>query len=161
MKINKTYRIFALSMSLLLLLSSIGFSADFHFCQGEFKNLALFTKAKSCHEIAAMHASCHGGKNKPSSCHKSELKNSEVSCTGDEEEDGCCTNNTELMQLDVDYSFHGQAAENLIDLYDDLAILTSNPRIEFSTFAFPSQYQNYKPPLLVENLRVRFQSFLC
>ncbi len=152
MKTRKTYRIFALSMSLLMLISSVGFSADFHFCQGEFKNLALFTKAKSCHELAAMHSSCHS---KTTSCHASE-----VSCDSDEE-DGCCDNNTELMQLDVDYSFGGMAIENQIDVQDHLTILPSKFPTEYSALTYPAQYQNYKPPLLVENIIVRFQTFLC
>lgn len=155
MKICKTYRIFALSMSLLMLMTSVGFSADFHFCQGEFKNLALFKKAKSCHEIAVMQAACLGNKDAVSSCH-----NTGVSCDG-EEENGCCDNRTELMQLDVDYSFAGLGIENSIDLQDDLAILPNKQRLEYSAFTYPAQYQNYKPPLLVDNLRVLFQSFLC
>lgn len=152
MKTRKTYRIFALSMSLLMLLSSVGFSADFHFCRGEFKNFALFTKAKSCHELAAMHASCHS---KAATCHSSD-----VSCDG-EEEDGCCENNTELMQLDIDYSFGGIAIENQVDLQDQLALVPNKSQTGNSAHTYPAQYQNYKPPLLVENIIVRFQSFLC
>ena len=155
MKIRKTYRLFALSMSLLMLITSVGISADFHFCQGEFKNFALFTKAKSCHEIAAMHASCHKSESKTTSCHKAE-----VSCAG-EEEDGCCNNKTELLQLDIDYSFGELAIENLNDFQNDLAILPNKPRLKYSSISYPAKYQNYKPPLLTEDLSIRFQSFLC
>lgn len=155
MKIRKTYRIFALSMSLLMLLSSVGFSADFHFCQGEFKSLAFFKKAKSCHEIAAMQMACHGNKEIVKSCHSEN-----VNCD-DNEEDGCCENNTELMQLDIDYSFGGLAVENTVEVHNHLAILPNNPRFDFSAFTYPAQYQNYKPPLLVDNLTICFQCFLC
>ena len=151
MKIRKTYRIFALSMSLLLLLSSVGIAADFHFCQGEFKNFALFTKAKSCHEIAEMQASCHKSKN--GSCHEAA-----VSCSTDEE-NGCCDNNTELLQLDVEYSFSGFAIE--YDLQFDQAILPSKEKLAVPALRYAAEYQNYKPPLLIEDLTVRFQSFLC
>jgi len=106
-------------------------------------------------------ASCHSGKEKASACHKAENENTKVSCNGEDEEDGCCTNNTELVQLDADYSFGGMTFDKTVDLEDNLAILPNKPRLAYSTFTFPSQYQNYKPPLLVENLRVRFQSFLC
>ena len=142
-------------MSLLMLITSVGISADFHFCQGEFKNFALFTKAKSCHEIAEMHASCHKVESKTASCHKAT-----VSCSS-EEEDGCCNNNTELLQLDVDYSFGNLAIENLSEFQDHLAILPCKLRIDFSSFSYPAKYQNYKPPLLTEDLPILFQSFLC
>jgi len=144
----------------MMLVSSVGFSADFHFCQGEFKNFALFVKAKSCHEIAAMHASCHGGKKKTKSCHQSEEKNTKVSCGG-EEKDGCCTNNTELVQLDTDYSYGGHGIENSVDVVDLLAIVPTEIKLTHSNFSYPSAYQNYKPPLLVNDLRIQFQSFLC
>ncbi len=47
---NLSHRIFAVSMALLLLLSSTGFSMDAHYCQGELKNISLFGKAKGCYD---------------------------------------------------------------------------------------------------------------
>lgn len=141
-------------MSMLLLLTSVGISADFHFCKGELKNFALFSKAKSCHEIEAMQSSCCKAKAELAACHKTE-----VSCDG--EEDGCCSNNTQLFQLDVDFSFGQITLEDHSDVLSDWALEHHATNIATSNFTYLSKYQNYKPPLLVEDLPVRFQSFLC
>lgn len=154
MRIRRLHRLFALSMAFLMLGVSAGFSADFHFCQGEFKNFALYKKAKSCHELAAMKATCHMSSENKSSCHSAK-----VTCDG-EEENGCCDNNTVLVKLDADYGF----GFTLIDVTDtDINCLrgVAQKRDTRSVLKTKIQYLNYKPPLIVVDKIIRHQSFLC
>ena len=63
MSTRPTYRIVSLVLAMVLFSTTVGISMDFHYCQGELKSVALFSKAKSCHEIAASN-------NEVPSCHK-------------------------------------------------------------------------------------------
>ena len=155
MKIRTLHRIFALSMAFLMLGVSAGFSADFHYCQGEFKNFALYKKAKSCHELASMKASCHTKSDSEKTCHSAKIK-----CDS-EEENGCCNNNTKLVQLDLDYAF-GAFQITTTDFSPNYftvvgQVIPDLRRINKEKI----QYLNYKPPLIVTEKTILFQSFLC
>jgi hypothetical protein len=51
-------QITAMSLSGLMLLSSIGFSIDMHFCQGMLKSYSLIGKAKTCHSTPTAAMNC-------------------------------------------------------------------------------------------------------
>ena len=51
-KINITYRLFALTMALLMFVTSVGFSIDLHICQDHVKSASLFGDAPTCYELA-------------------------------------------------------------------------------------------------------------
>ena len=155
MRIRRLHRIFALSMAFLMLGVSAGFSADFHYCQGEFKNFALYKKAKSCHELAAMKASCHMSSDEKTSCHSAKVK-----CSGEEKE-GCCTNDTVLVQLDVDFGFGAIDLDTTIDSQFNIFVFNQNQVDKRSQLRTKVQYLNYKPPLIVVDKTIRYQSFLC
>jgi len=87
MNISGTYRITCLIMAFLMLFTSVGFSADVHFCKGEFKSFSLVGEASSCHTA------------KKSCPHHANM------VTEDGNEKDCCTNQKfEVEDLDVDYN---------------------------------------------------------
>lgn len=153
MKNRRLHRLFALSMAFLMFGVSVGFSADFHYCQGEFKNFALYKHAKSCHELAAMKASCHT--DAKSSCHSAK-----ITCDS-EEENGCCSNDTKLVQFDLDYGFGSFSIAQEANI--DFKYLLGTEVIESYAHKYhtKNKFFKYKPPLIVTEKTILFQSFLC
>ena len=151
---NFIKRIISLSLAILIGFTSIGYSADLHFCKGNLKSMAFFGTAKSCHEMA-MKASCH---------HKKEsIPNSET-CS-DETEKDCCKNEkvtdnfeydgvsilqeyiTETVPLDLE-------STEYCDWFSDFNSIKS------VSINDPPQKNIYPKPHGIE-LRVAIQSFLC
>ena len=87
MKKTALHRTTSLTLAILMLFTSVGFSADLHFCKGEFKSFSLFGKAESCHTVKK---SCPHHSNK---------------VVSDQSEKDCCSNKTiEFDDLDSDYN---------------------------------------------------------
>ena len=87
MTLKSTYRIISLITALMVFISSVGFSADVHYCKGEFKSFSLIGEATSCHTA------------KKSCPHHQETK------VDEEKEKDCCNNQkVEVDDLDTDYT---------------------------------------------------------
>lgn len=87
MKKTALHRTTSLTLAILMLITSVGFSADMHFCKGEFKSFSLFGKAESCHTV------------KKSCPHHANM------VVSDQSEEDCCSNKTiELDDLDSDFN---------------------------------------------------------
>lgn len=70
-----------------MLFTSVGFSADLHFCKGELQSFSFFGEAESCH---AMKKSCPNHSNM---------------VVSDKAEKDCCSNKTiEVDDLDTDFN---------------------------------------------------------
>ena len=106
------HRIASLTLAVLMLFTSVGFSADLHFCKGEFKSFSLFGEAESCHT-------------KKKSCpHHANM------VVSDQSENDCCSNKIiELDDLDSDFNISIDA--ELTDL--QLKFVTSFVYSFFST----------------------------
>ena len=59
---RKIYRITALFMAALMFLTSVGFTVDMHYCQGNIKSFSFFGKAKNCYELANLPTPCQAHK---------------------------------------------------------------------------------------------------
>jgi len=86
---NKTpHRIISLTLAIMMLFTSVGFSVDLHFCNGEFKSFSLIGEASSCHTA------------KKSCPHHANMIVEDDSAVKD-----CCTNQSfEVDDLDADYN---------------------------------------------------------
>lgn len=139
-------RVFHISLALLLLISSSGLVLSQHFCRGELKSTALFVEASSCHSKAVRKHCPH---------HPPAQKESEP-------KKGCCDTTTDFLQLDGEQlatdcsipSLEAPLMLAVLRVVSDVFILeTTNSKI--------THYLNYKPPLLVRDLPVSLQTFLC
>ncbi len=150
---NNILKLLALSLALLLLLSSVNVSIDLHFCQSHLKSFSLIGKAKNCHELAKEKASCPH--------HKKDLAlTGGTSCAEDQEMKDCCRNQTIHVQSEIDepilhFDFFTPKLQNFVvalvfTLFSDFL----NQEQEFIPFA------HYKPPLIQKDLPVLFESFL-
>ena len=152
MILNRTYRLFSVTMALLLLLSSSGLTMDLHFCQGHLKRVNFIGKAKTCAEMALMVEHC--SKKKAKSCH-SKAK----SCTGGESHDGCCDNKAVVLDLDIEKADFldvnsSDLKENTAVVAIDKFILSNENQLKKVAF------RHYKPPLPTTDIYILFESFL-
>jgi len=133
------YRFLALNLALLMLLTSLGFHLDAHFCQGKLKSLSLFGKAKNCYELA-------GGMTKET-CSKHVQDHSEV--PGDQvNQKACCTDHSlyvQSQQNPVNVSFDAQTIE-----------LTQQFIIAFTLAFFSNEQVENTSPLLAQDKIPRF-----
>lgn len=56
--IRKTYRLFALSMAILMLCTSAGLAVDMHFCGGKLVSISFFGEADTCIKPGTGQAGC-------------------------------------------------------------------------------------------------------
>ncbi len=149
-KKSLSHRITAISMALLLLVSSTGFSMDVHYCQDQLKKISFFGKATSCHEKQSTPA-CHKTKK---TCHHKANNLAEA------DEDNCCHNETIVIEKsDVE-----APSPQLAMLQDTklefvalvLAAYIFNYNVE-SDF-HPDKF--YKQPVPDRDIQVLYQTFL-
>ena len=144
---NCTYRFIAILMAFLVLLTSIGFNIDMHFCGGQLKNISFTGKAESCHKNSMADCPFHkkmmaenGGKNFTS-------KN-------------CCSNHTAYFQTDLieDIQTMDIVVTSQLQQFVTAFVLVflQNQVVETT----PSTFTAYSPPDISRDIPVLIQSFL-
>lgn len=144
-----TRHIIAISLSGLMLLTSVGYSIDMHYCQGKLKSFSVFGKAKSCHSLTKTKVYCP---------HHQKMMVDNKACDLDKK--NCCSNKTLHFQLDqlqkvhsLDYSLSQQMTP--LALAKNVVNWAST---DFRISQLPSVC--YKPPLIVKDQIVLKQSFI-
>ena len=125
----------------------MGLVVQRHFCQNELKSISIFLEAEACHEQNNAEKSCpfHPPQSQSDSEKLAEKK--------------CCNNDTEVIILDEDYT---PAAFELGPKPVLIALIALVLRLEIiKTDPTLPHYLNYKPPLIVWDHSLRFQTFLC
>ena len=140
------YRIGHIILALLIFISSTGFVLNMHYCQDELKSMAIYFEAEACHQEKEM-ASCP--------MHNAENHH------GEKESKGCCDDETEYLKSETDQIATASEVEINVNPVLLSALLVAL-QIELPSIDTQSlQYFNYKPPLIVCDLPVRLQTFLC
>ena len=145
---NKISRHFAPLLVLMILVSSMSYSVDFHYCQGQLKSFSLIGKAKNCHEMAAKKSTCKH--------HKA----NEDSLASDSVDKKCCNNETVYFESDLDKQI---VSFDFIDIdlsqfESAFSSTVSSNYVEF--FKQDAPYLYYKPPLIRKDIPVLFETFL-
>ena len=152
MKSNSiTYRIFSITMALLMLFSSAGFVLDMHYCQGQLKTTSFFGKAKSCHEVG------EGMKNCP---HHKKMMAEQKSESNSLSEKGCCSSKTIYLQSDQDQQLqHNNVIETSIQLQHFVIAFTEVFLKSHDSETDNPTYAHYKPPLIPRDIYVLLETF--
>ena len=148
--INNTYRIFALTMALVMFTSSVNLAIDMHYCQGKLKSVSFLGKAESCHDMAsAMMPNCP---------HHQKMIEKTEGCSMDKKD--CCDSKTILIQSDVDEIntsskiVVSQELQQFVVAF--IEVFFNNNYVE----NIAPNYQYYYPPIVVKDIPVLHQSFL-
>lgn len=155
MRTNKSYRIAAFLLAVLMFSTSVGFAVDMHYCGDQLKSFNLFGKAKTCMEKA--------GNAKNQSCTKLRMQQhaEHGEQSGDQiEKSDCCHDKTVQVQSNqqlevpsVEMSIHPPLQQfilaYLVVFLIQLDARKNNPAAE-----------SYRPPLIPRDILVLIQSFL-
>lgn len=150
--INRTYqRIIALTLAFLMLMTSVSFAVDMHYCNGQLKSVSLLGKAKTCHEKAMA--------NKKVTCphHQKMQKQS----NGDEmDKDDCCKNKTILIQADNDRTKSDLALPTFQQLQQFAIAYILVFHAKITTDKQSIQEFSYLPPFISRDIYVLSEAFL-
>ncbi|MEL6659483.1 MAG: hypothetical protein AAFP77_31190 [Bacteroidota bacterium] len=141
------YRLFHILLAFLLLISSTGLVLSQHYCLGELKSSALFADATPCYVQQAKKRKC-----------QSHTAGTQVKAT----KRSCCDTTVDFLQLEDD-----QLAQDITIPSLNVPVLISSLQVVLGVFTTTEDdrkachYLNYKPPLLVCDRPVSFQTFLC
>ena len=148
--IKPTYRIIAGLLAMLMFFTSAGLAVDMHYCQGQLKSFSLFGKAKNCHEMMQAKASC--------SHHQKMATATDTTCSEDEKD--CCKNKTVYLESDQDQV---QAVNSFVIDQSTQLFVTAFVKSFFEKVLVEKEtpvFAKYKPPLILRDVPVLFQSFL-
>jgi len=148
-KPHPTYRLIALFLALLMFTTSAGFAIDMHYCQDELKSYRLFGEAENCHEKAEAKACPHHA--------KMEMEKEGRAM----ERDGCCHNETLLLQADQDQSTQSfeYAVNKPLQQFLAAYIVAFHKGLQLEE-AQKADFLHYKPPSISRDISVLTQSFL-
>ncbi|MEM9990641.1 MAG: hypothetical protein AAF738_02690 [Bacteroidota bacterium] len=156
MKIGIIHRITALTMAVVLFVTSTGFSIDVHYCKDKIKSIRIFGEALSCHKntpTSSTKACCH-----------SKQKTCELAPTSQDDanlcEKNCCSNKT--IQIDNNQNTEKQLPVEISPLQIQFLAVFVQVFVLKKTklHQLISSHLNYIPPLLNRNIPVLIQSFL-
>ncbi|MCI5092686.1 hypothetical protein [Phaeodactylibacter sp.] len=139
---------FHILLAVLLLISSTGLVLSKHYCNGDLKSTALFAEAAPCHQNKKL-KSCPAHGTMP------------VSDEDAPQKKGCCDTETDFVKVDDD-QVEASLEFNLFDypaLFATLVVLAGFSPVDEDDKS--RHYFTYKPPLLICDLPVRLQTFLC
>lgn len=126
-------------MALLVLVASMGFTLNKHFCGGELKQVAINKQVELC-------VMCKAAEEKPA-CHK-------------EQDKDCCENQQDKVEIN-DLTLAKKIDKQIQSDFNFIAlapILLSNIHVDLSSNSI--HLKEYAPPLIAHNIPVEVQSFL-
>ncbi|MEZ4848219.1 MAG: hypothetical protein R3B93_06300 [Bacteroidia bacterium] len=137
-------------LAITILLSSSGFVIQKHYCQEELQNVAVFIKAEPCHKKVSEETRSCSLTDSNYHKHNNGLKKKD-----------CCSDKLEYIKSEQE--LQSQVPE--IEIVNNpilLGLISLVLKIELpdESVALP-HFLNYKPPLLVWNLPLSLQTFLC
>ena len=139
------HQISSLFLAVLVLAGSTGFTVNKHYCQGELQKVTFTEKVKQC-------PMCTKKQELPP-CHKHMDPSTAFS------DEKCCQNETELLKVE-DYNKAPKVNLEHKISFEFIALA----QIILLDFSFDStsqsEYLNYKPPLIAQDIPVLVQSFL-
>jgi len=136
-------RFFHSILALVLFISSSGIVLHQHFCQGKLKDVAIFAKAKPCHDQ-----------------HQSAKKPACPFHPPAEMPDDCCDDQTDFVKSEQDQQLSNFSYKVFQTLTSAALIPPAiNWKLPIVDYITPL-YRNYKPPPLVCNRSVLLQTLL-
>ena len=146
--INKAYRIIALILAFLVLVTSAGFSLDIHYCQDRVKTWSIFGSAKGCSGVERQAQLCD---------HKSSLADQKGSLSRKK----CCENRHYIFQSHQEQRIPSSTlsvAAHPVKVIPVVAAPILPEEVSIDTRALASD--RYKPPLIHRDIPVLSQAFL-
>lgn len=147
MNFNKSYQhIIPLTLAFLMLMTSVSFAVDMHYCNGELKSVSLFGKAKTCHEKAVE-------QDQPTCPHHQKMMEK------DEKKD-CCENKTTIVQADDDLAKSDISVLNTPQFQQFVIAYVTVFYTKITTDKQSIQDISYQSPLISRDIYALSETFL-
>ena len=139
-------------LAMLMFSTSMGFSIDMHYCQGELKSFSILGKAKGCHEGLTKVVDCpiHGKMVVP--------EDTLQGCNMDQKD--CCQNKTIYIQSEQDLVLQKSQFTSSKHFQQFLVAHVEVFIKEYIDIESTLVLVNYRPPLISRDIPVLTQSFL-
>ena len=149
---NRTYQhIIPLTLAFLMLMTSVSFAVDMHYCNGKLKSVSLFGKAQTCHEKAV-------DNEKPTCPHHQKMKEQS---NGDEiDKNDCCENKTTIIQADDDHTKSDLVVPTLQQLQQFVIAYILVFHAKITTDKQSIQEFSYLSPFISRDIYVLSEAFL-
>ena len=161
---KKHIKFTSFTMLFVLLFSTVGITADYHYCQGEVKNVSLIGEAKPCDKEHKEHT--QESKVIRACCAPVEIKGNKITDFNLDllptisDHKACCNNELKFHQLDIETKIAAVDGIN-IDILQDFVIYNGFETHSINLYHFTSLLpEKYIPPPLKRSIIVLFQSFL-
>jgi hypothetical protein len=144
------HRIAAVTLAVLMMVSTTGFSMDAHYCQNQLQGVSFLGKAKNCHEKRTT-SPCHKAK---TACHH------QLDDTNNPENNDCCQNKKVVIdKIDADATSPQAPVLQDISLHFVTAFITTY------LIGYPIQIKVetphlYKPPIPDRDVLAILQTYL-
>lgn len=137
-----TAKVLHIITAISLLFSTTGLTVSFHYCEDALSGLAIFKEASSCH---TEDSSCQSSK----SC-----------CKASNDKDDCCETDTEFFKKHIDKI---NVEVELTDIVFPMAVVDAPQQfINWNLLKKSnSKFQYYRPPPLLKDIPVLFETFRC
>jgi len=137
-----TAKILHILTALSLLFSTTGLTVSLHYCEDALSGLAIFKEASSCHDVSS---TCNSAK----SC-----------CASKGDAKGCCDTDTKFFQQDI------EKINTQVEFHDiDFPIAIVDTPQSFTNWNLlkksNTKFQYYRPPPLLRDIPVLFETFRC
>ncbi len=152
MLVHKTYKQISILLALLIFFSSSGLAIDVHFCNGDFKRMNIFGKAKTCAEVATCSMSC--GSNTQDKVTPTSI------CSIDDLHIGCCENQTFELNLEFEASELISSAYSSLDQSIKGVYYVKSPNEIKNNQNYSHGFITYLSPPLIPEIQILYQTFL-
>ena len=137
-----TAKVLHIITAISLLFSTTGLTVSFHYCEDALSGLAIFKEASSCHSEDSI---CSSTK----SC-----------CKASSDKDDCCETDTEFFKKHIDKI---NVEVELTDI--EFSFVVVDAPQQFTNWNHlkksNSKFQYYRPPPLLKDIPVLFETFRC
>lgn len=140
-KILITYRIVAITMAILIGMTSIGITINMHFCGGALRSVSLIESSGSC-------------------CSKSTKACGNFEKSVDTQDKKCCENQSIEVQSDDDLVVDQIQVLSKVDNQDVLVPMTNTSDDSITVGYAAADFEHYRPPLIPKDISVLFETFL-
>lgn len=149
-------RMVSLFMVLMLFVSTGGFTFNLHYCQGDLQSARVITEAPSCHQIAKNGTDNHHCQKEKKNSDSNEKKSCAESC-----QKGCCDQRSITVESEYDLIvFENIPLKEKESMQAVLAVWPAYIETVSAHQNIIRGFQKHKPPPLIKDTHVLYQSFL-
>lgn len=156
-------KIAALSMSFLMLLTSMSYSIDMHYCGGELENISFFGEAQKCKKKQAKQENSSVSKDSHACCKKKKSETKKVKSCHQQNDVAsskeCCKNKKVQYESNTEADQPIQQQVSKVQVAVAFVVASFNYNLDLIVSSEKEDHYHYKTPPLITDTRLAYQVF--